>query len=167
MLSVLRDFLIQPAITTALLALIGFVARDWLSARVKEGVAAEFKKEQERYSAELRWAEGRRQKAAQIAEVISAWLSLEYDPNKRGNPAATIEVEKKYWELALWLDTPTLRKLNQALLLEPGVHYKEALAAVRVELVGDEDEPIRPEEFVHWEIPGRPDSANDKAGPPA
>lgn len=166
MLSFLRDFLIQPAITTALLALAGFVARDWLSARVREGVATEFKKEQERYSAELRWAEGRRQKAAQIADVISAWLSLEYDPNKRDSQAAFIEVEKKYWELALWLDTSTLRKLNQALLHEPGVDYKEALAAVRVELVGDEDEPIRSEEFVHWEIPGRPDSGFGKAGPP-
>lgn len=160
-------FLLQPAITAALLAGVVFIAKETFTSFIQEGIATQFKAEQERYAAELRWQEGRRQKAAQIATVISDWLALTYDPARQKDPVAYLALQRSYWELALWLDTDTLRILNSALLLQRGAHYKEALAAVRSALVGTEISPIKPEEFVHWPIPGFIGSAYEQAGPAA
>ena len=160
-------FLLQPAITAALLAGVALIAKETVSTFIKEGIASQFREEQERYATELRWQEGRRQKAAQIAGVISDWLSLTYDPAKLNDPAAYLALQRSYWELALWLDADTLRLLNGALLLKRGAHYKEALAAVRMALVGSELSPIQPNEFVHWPIPGFAASPYDQAGPQA
>lgn len=148
--------LLQPTITVVFIAIITFLARAWLSTRLKESVAAEYRAAHERDAAEVRWSITRREKATQVADVLTSWVALEVDPTKRESPAAYLELQRKYWELALWLDAPTLRMLNQALAHHRGANYKQALAGVRRTICGAEENPVLATEFIHWTMPSPP-----------
>jgi hypothetical protein len=66
--------------------------------------------------------------------------------------ARRIELQRRYWEIALWLDAPVLRELNKFALGggEQGVQHKIALIHVRKLIVGDDDD-VTHEELVHWD----------------
>lgn len=104
----------------------------------------------EKLRAELKLDALKREKAAAIAEFVSLWIARKYDPSLDQNKNRW-NVQRKYWELSLWLDTKMLRLLNQAITGEGPSKYKEAFAEVRKYIVGEMDDDITPEEIVVWE----------------
>lgn len=135
------------------LLIVGFLARESIVARIRESVAAEFRREHEKYVAELKWEQSRREKASQIADVVSSWIALEHVPSKKADPQEYLDVQRKYWELALWLDTDSLEALNAALTRREGAHYKLALAKVRTQLVEKGSRELPAEKWVHFPLP--------------
>ena len=95
--------------------------------------------------------EKRKQQAAELAELFSLWLQESYDKTEDRN-LMRYELQKKYWELALWLDAPVLQAVHNAFksAAHPGIEHKKALIAVRRVYLGGND-PVRPEELFHWD----------------
>ena len=145
------DILVSSAVTTASLSAIGFLLKEWVSTRLKESVADEYKRALEKFKAELQWDVRRREQATQVAELFSLWLTGEYDSSRDAN-AIRLELQKKYWELSLWLDSPVLRKINELFVKggPAGLRHKEALLAVRKLIVGADDD-VTADELVHWD----------------
>ena len=146
------DILLTAAFTTAAMAALAFLLKEWISARLKESIVAEYKRALEVFKQELGWKEKRRLQAAEIADILSLWRGrFKYDKTKDEN-LDRYELQKKYWQIALWLDAPVLRAVNQAFASSdnPGITHKAALIAVRKIIVGNHD-PIQPEELCHWE----------------
>ena len=131
-------------ITVILLALLVFIA--------KKSISAEYKKSLENYKQMLLWESVKKEKATAIAEILSLWLLHNYD-KKRDRNLINYELQRKYWELSLWLDAPILRILNKPLIKKgpPGISHKKALSAVRKLILGDCNDPIKPKEFVHFD----------------
>lgn len=127
------------------------MSKEWFSTRLKESVAAEYKQAMELFKQRLTWEDRRKQQAVEIAELFSLWLQQSYDSRKDVN-LIRYELQKKYWELALWLDEPVLQALHKAFrsASNPGIAHKEALIAVRRLIVGPDD-GIRPEELFHFD----------------
>jgi len=132
----LETFL-TSGITTILIGTLVFFARNWLIIHLKE---------------KIRWESVKKEKATAIAEVLSLWLLHAYD-KKRDPNLIRYELQRKNWELSLWLDAPCLKILNKALVTKgpAGILPLEALSAVRKLIVGDPNDPIKAEEFVHFE----------------
>lgn len=124
-------------LTVALLAALVFILKNWFISHLKESI---------------RWESVKKEKATAIAEIISLWLLHNYD-KKRDPNLIRYELQRKYWELSLWLDAATLRILNKALLkkVPAGISHKKALSAVRKLNLGDRKDPVKPEEFIHWD----------------
>ena len=137
--------------TSILIGILGFIFREWLTVRLIESVADEYKKSMEKFKDTLQWETRRREQAIKVANLISLWLLKEYD--KSCDPNKNIyQVQEKYWELALWLDAPILRELNLLFIKKGpvGIKHKETLVAIRKIIVGNEDD-VRAEELVHWD----------------
>jgi hypothetical protein len=145
------DILLTAAFTTAAMAALAFLLKEWISARLKESISAEYKKALEVFKQQLIWEDKRKQQAAEIAELFSLWLQSNYDKKKDAN-LGRYELQKKYWQLALWLDAPVLRAVHQALASanNPGITHKAAMISVR-RLFVDKDDPVQPEELYHWD----------------
>jgi hypothetical protein len=164
MWDLLGPYLAGSATSLAVVIVVGFAAKTALSKRISESIASEFRKEHERFAANLRqehevyaqklqWASSRRAKASEVADVISSWIALSHDSDKTHNVAAYLEVQKKYWELCLWLDTMSLRLLNDAMTARPGADYKHALIQARKVITGDDKDPFEAHEIVHFKLP--------------
>jgi len=155
MTSDIGALLANGTVTVILLAGVGLMAKTWIATRIKESIAAGYRQEHERLTAALRWDLARRERASLIADVVAAWIGLEYDPDKKASVPAYLDVQRRYLELALWLDTPALRSLNAALTRTQGADYKQAIAATRSLLVGEEPDPITAGEIVHFPLPNQ------------
>ncbi len=144
-------------LTTSVLttAAITFLLKLWISVRLKESISAEYKKAVEEFKQQLGWEEKRRLQAAEIADMLSLWRGRsKYDKTKDEN-LDRYELQKKYWQLALWLDAPVLKAVHQAFASweNPGITHKTALIAVRRLFVGNDD-PIQPDEIFSFdEVP--------------
>ncbi len=145
------DILLTSTITTALTSALGFLLKEWIATRLKESISADYKKEFELFKQQITWEEKRKQQAAQVADLLSFFLAASYDKNIDRN-LHRHELQKKYWELALWLDAPILRAINDALNhpSAPIPHIYKALLAVRQLLVA-KDDTISPEELFRWD----------------
>jgi len=145
------EILATSILTTAATATLAFLLKEWISARLKESISAEYKKALEVFKQELGWEDKRKQQAAELAELFSLWLQSNYDKTKDKN-IGRYELQKKYWQLVLWLDPPVLRAIHKAFASSgnPGITHKEALIAVRRLFVGNDD-PIQPQDLQHWE----------------
>jgi hypothetical protein len=144
----LTDVVSTSASTVAVIAALGYLARTWAASKIQEAVKADYQGRLEELKEELRRDSARRRRAAAIADFLAAWVADNFDPSKRNN-VALLEVQRKYWELALWLDAPTLRELNRGLMHE-GDHLA-ALVQVRKAIVGEETEQIKPDELIRWQ----------------
>lgn len=124
---------------------IGFLLKQWISTRLKESISAEYKKALQVFKQQISWEDKRKQQASEIAELLSLWLKPSYDKKMDYN-LGKYEFQKKYWQLALWLDAEVLDAVHNAFASanNPGITHKEALIAVRKLFIGKED-PIRPE----------------------
>jgi len=133
-----------------LLVALRFLAGEWIVTRLRESVAAEYRRELEKFKGELAWETRRREQAAQVGSVLSLWMKMNYDPGLNPN-ALRHELQQKYWELALWLDASVLRELNKCVVGTgtPGLQHKVAMIGVRKLLVG-KDDPVTAEELAHW-----------------
>jgi len=153
--------LTTSGVTAAVFVGLGLVLREWLSARLKQSIAAEYARgiEQlraeyaeglERLRSELSWEEKRRIQAIGLPELFSLWLKGSYDKDENPNRDKYL-LQKKYWELVPWLDADVLRAVHRAFANsgKPGVTHKEALIAVRRAFCG-KDDPITAEELYHW-----------------
>lgn len=131
------EIFLTSGFTAILLAPLVFIAKNWVVNHLKESI---------------RWESVKKEKATAIAEIISLWLLHNYD-KKRDPNLIRYELQRKYWELSLWLDASTLRILNKALIkkVPAGISHKEALSAVRKLILGDRNDPIEAEDFVHWD----------------
>jgi hypothetical protein len=145
------DIILTSGLTTAAMGVLGFLLKEWFSTRLKESVGAEYKKALEVFKNEIAWEERRKQQAAELAELFSIWMQANYDKEKDVN-LIRYELQKKYWELALWLDAPVLQAVHDAFkaAAHPVITHKKALIAVRKIYLG-KDDPIRPEELFHWD----------------
>ena len=145
------EILSTSAVTTFLLAALGFILRNSFLTLLNENIRAEYERSLAKYKEEVRWESVRKDKSAAIAEILSLWTVHNYDSARDIN-LTRWELQKKYWELSLWLDAPTLRILNEALTASgpPGTKHKKALSEVRKLIIGSSIDDIRPEEFVHW-----------------
>jgi hypothetical protein len=154
------DIILTSGLTTVAMGALGFLLKEWVSTRLKESVGAEYKRALEVFKSEIAWEEKRKQQAAELAELFSIWIQANYDKQKDVN-LIRYELQKKYWELALWLDAPVLQAVHGAFKTaeHPGIEHKEALIAVRKIYLG-KDDPIRPEELFHWDaLLSAPESA--------
>jgi hypothetical protein len=145
------DIFASSGVTTLSLALLAFLAKDWISTRLREGVAAEYNRALATFKEELRWDVRRREQATQVAEVFSVFFAQSYDSSRDTN-AIRLELQKKYWELSLWLDAPVLRQVNELFVQggPAGLRHKEILVAVRKLIVGADDD-VTADELVHWD----------------
>ena len=136
--------------TAILLFALAYLSREWIKTRLQESIAHEYKKALEEHKESIQWESRRREQATQIAELISLWVVGSYDKTRDKN-MDRYQIQKKYWELALWLEPSVLRALNKAFTGDPlaTLRYREALITVRKAIVGGTDD-IRPEELVHW-----------------
>ena len=154
------EIILTSGLTTAATGALGFLLKEWFSTRIKESVGAEYKKALEVFKSEIAWEEKRKQQAAALAELFAIWMQTNYDKEKNVNHIR-YELQKKYWELALWLDAPILQAVHNAFknAAHPGITHKEALIAVRKIYLG-KDDPIRPEELFHWNpLPVEPEKS--------
>ena len=157
------DILLTSSLTTAAMGVLGFLLKEWVSTRLKESVAAEYERALEVFKSQIAWEEKRKQQAAELAELFSIWMQANYDKEKDVN-LIRHELQKKYWELALWLDAPVLQAVHDAFKASahPGIKHKEALIAVRRIYLG-KDDPISPEELFHWDaLPIAPENPMGK-----
>ena len=153
------DVLLTSGITTAATGILGFLVKEWASTKIKESIGAEYNKALEIFKSQINWEDKRKQQAAELAELFSIWMQANYDKEKDPN-LIRYELQKKYWELALWLDAPVLQAVHEAFKASahPGIKHKEALIAVRRIYLG-KDDPILPEELFHWDaLPSKPES---------
>jgi len=153
------DVLLTSGITTAATGILGFLVKEWASTKIKESIGAEYNKALEIFKSQINWEEKRKQQAAELAELFSIWMQANYDKEKDPN-LIRYELQKKYWELALWLDAPVLQAVHEAFKASahPGIKHKEALIAVRRIYLG-KDDPILPEELFHWDaLPSKPEN---------
>jgi hypothetical protein len=157
------DIILTSGLTTVSIGVVGFLLKEWVSIRIKESVGAEYKKALEIFKNQIAWEERRKQQAAELAELFSIWMQANYDKKKDVN-LIRYELQKKYWELVLWLDATVLQAVHKALKssANPGIKHKEALISVRRIYIGEND-PIRPDELFHWDpIPITAESPEDK-----
>jgi hypothetical protein len=155
--------LLTSAFTTGALATLGFLLKEGVSALIKESISAEYERALERLKSQIAWEEKRKLQAAEIAELFSLWMKHNYYKEQDVN-VIRYELQKKYWELALWLDAPVLQAVHKAFesAAKPGITHKEALIAVRRAYVGGDD-PILPDELYHWNaLPVTPESSQDE-----
>lgn len=124
------------AILVASAAVVAFVVRTWLVAKI-----------QEKAKEDVRWRALRRERAAALANFLGLWVAGAYDPTQRNN-VRLLEVQRSYWELALWLDDETLRTLNRALIGD-GDH-NDALIQVRAVLHAPESVDLKSSELIRW-----------------
>lgn len=137
------------ALTVAGLGLLAFFARTWAVSEIQEAVKADYQTALEELKEELRRDSHRRERATAIADLLAAWVAPNFDDEQRNN-RALLDVQRKYWDLALWLDVETLRKLNDGLAWTKGADHLEALVAVRRLIVGDEVDPLQSHELIRW-----------------
>lgn len=134
-----------PLLCAVGMGIVAFLSREWISTRIRESVAAEYRNELGRLKDALGWETRRRAQAAQVAEVISLW---ERTADTSDEDART-RLNRIYSELALWLDRSALRELNKCLSYSEGVTAKSALIAARKVIVGVADD-IEPGELVYF-----------------
>jgi hypothetical protein len=148
--NVLLTSLTSGVMTSAILTCAFFLLKEWASQRLSESIGAEYKKALELFKQQIAWEEKRKQQAAEVADLFSLWLLANYDKTRDPN-LINYELQKKYWELVLWLDAPVLQAVHEAFksASNPGITHKKALIAVRRIYVGQND-PILPEELHHW-----------------
>lgn len=143
------DVLSTSVLTAALLGIGMFLVRTWGSARIEEKV---------------RWDALRRERASATAEFLATWVAPNYDPARRTD-LHRLEIQQKYWELMLWLDTETFRELNRALTHDESTDHFAALARVRQTIVGSGEAPIEPAEIVRWPAQERLSPQDEEIGP--
>lgn len=124
------------AILLAVAGIALFLLRTWVISKVQEHVKES-----------VRWRALRRERAVAIADFLALWVAGAWDPAQRNN-ARLLEVQRAYWELALWLDDATLRTLNRALVWEGDYH--DALIEVRAALLEPESVDLESWELIRW-----------------
>jgi hypothetical protein len=145
------EVLASSGVTTVAVSALAYLSRRWLSVRLNEGIADEYRRALEKFKDSLQWDTRRREQAAKVAEVFSLWLAAGYSPSRSANEIR-YELQRRYWELSLWLDASVLREVNAVLVAPgaPGLRHKAALIAIRKLLVAANDD-VQPEELVHWD----------------
>jgi len=148
------QIIFTSVIPGVVLALFGALVTKRIETRITEKIRTEYARLLEEYKEQIRWGSLRREKAAAVADVFAAWIAHRYDKNceRHAENFYLHELQRKYWELSLWLDAPALKLVNSALTSDQGgsIKYKEALAAVRKIIQGDPEDPIQPGDWVHW-----------------
>jgi hypothetical protein len=145
------NILLIAVTTNVLTAVVIFLLKDWIKTRLKESIGAEYKKALEIFKGNLEWEAKKKEQAIQIAKLFSLWMRFNYYPEGDINNDRYY-LQHEYWQLAMWLDAPILKVVNQAFTYTgtPGLAHKEALIAVRKLLFG-EDDPITAGELCHWD----------------
>jgi hypothetical protein len=138
--TIVIQVLTTSAVTAGLIGLATFLLKGLVMTRLKETVSYEYKRSFEEFKATLTREEKRRQQASEVGKLIGLWASGGYDKDIDQN-RLRLDIQTRYWELALWLDAGLVRGINQALIQDRvGQLHKEALLAARKLLVGAEDD---------------------------
>lgn len=147
MFATVADVVGTSALTVAALAVATYLARTWAVTKIQEAVRADYQQQLEEIKEELRWQSLKRERAAAISDFLAAWIGDNYDESMRNNKSL-LEIQRKYWELVLWLDAPTLRELNAALAHKG--NKAAALLRVRKAILGPTAGEIASAELIHW-----------------
>ena len=138
--------------TTAIYAVLIFVLKEWFTTRLRESIGDEYKRALEEFKDRLDWDSKKKEQAIQVAKIFSLWMRHHYYP-KEDIKNDRYHLQFEYWQLAMWLDAPILKIVNQALTNtgeNKGLTHKEAMVAVR-KLLWGKDDPILAGELVHWD----------------
>jgi hypothetical protein len=179
----LRDYVLSGVFSTlgiaTLLAVLTFLAKSWVETRLKESIKGEYDRALEKIKAsnqetlekvktELAWEARVRERSGEVADFFSLWLSQSYVKAPDAN-AHLVELQKKYWQLALWLDAPVLKALHAALAnaANPREAYKKALIEARRSLLNKSDDPIKWEDIYSFDPapPVTPPASSASASP--
>lgn len=135
----------------------GHLARTTIhfSAEIRQAVRIDYEQVLEEFPRDLAWKTARRERAAAVADFLAAWIAPGFDSSKEGN-VWRLEIQRQYWNLALWLDADVLQELNRALEHSAGGNHFEALAKVRKLLLNDPDDPISGDDLIRW--PAQPEA---------
>lgn len=103
-------------------------------------------------SKNLAWREKRREQIVGVSELFSLFHKWKYFPIDQAEESK-YELQKKYWELCLWLDAELIRDINNAFTSfnqnKDEFAAKEAMIRARKHLTGKDDD-LKPEEITHW-----------------
>ncbi len=146
LVATLVEVVSTSAVTVAGLAFVAYLARTWIGSRIQEAV---------------RWESVKKENAAAIADFLAVWVGPSFDPSKDTGGGHLLEVQRRYWALALWLDSDALRALNDALAHKEGADHNEALIRVRESIVGKRQDQIAAHELIRWKAKSNGDSALD------
>lgn len=135
---------------------LGWLAKNWLIARLEKSIQHEYDKHLEDYKD----SRLRRQKAALIAELFSKWIKY------YGRETALLKKEelidhyeilnKLSMELSLWLEDESIYKdiMNRLQNLEGAKDLRELVGDVRAYLLEKDREGFQAQNIVLWPIPG-------------
>ena len=126
-----------------------FICRHWLQAEIKESVAKGYRESLEEYKNSLAWQTKRKEQASEVAELFSLWHKWKYFPDEQKDQFK-YELQNKYWKLAIWLDAPLFRAINNALDQSQDENsHKEAMLHARKLIVSESDD-ISVSEITHF-----------------
>ncbi len=144
MIDAIVSYFVPGGVTAGLLIIFAFLSRNWVATRISESIKHEYARALEVQKNKFQLQTEQRREAAKFAELVSLWLRAKTDDD-------ILEVQRKYWELALWLEPEVLRLVGRAFEnVKPGQGHFDALAAVRRVIRGADDD-FRPEEFIRWD----------------
>lgn len=128
--------------TTSLIAVVGFLSRNWLIERLK----ASLQKEHARFLDALQWERKTRERAEKVAE----YLALARTINPDSSDADFRKAEQLAWELAMWLPEDIYRAMSAALRNRTDkVNELSVVIAVRKLLLNDQAGSLTQDDVLH------------------
>ena len=109
--------------TTILLAVLAFLAKSWLLARLKTSL----QKEHSKFLLELQWES----KAREQAEKVAEYLALARQLNEESSAEDYVKANQLSWELAMWLPEDIYNETVQA-IANPNKDRNELSAVIAV-----------------------------------
>jgi hypothetical protein len=129
------EVVLGALLLAAILVVAGWVAGKWLSAQIQQATALSREKELEALRSDPRWEEIRRTKADRVADFLAAHQAQFYDSGKATDADHLLDLQRRYWALAIWLESDELEVLNRVCQQE--AEPKQLVLATRGQLSGD------------------------------
>jgi len=126
-----------------------FLAKHWFQAKIKESVAKGYKESIEKYKDDLSWQSKTKEQSVEVAEFFSLHHKWKYFPELTKDEVK-YELQRKYWNLAIWVDAPILRAVNEHFDISTTNEnaHKEVMIKVRKLLHNNDD--ITADEITHF-----------------
>ena len=126
-----------------------FFGKRWIQTKIKESVAKGYKESIEKYKDQLSWQSKRKEQSVEVAEFFSLHHKWKYFP-EMNKDEIKYDLQRKYWNLAIWVDAPILRALNEHFDISTSDEnaHKEVMVKVRKLLHQNDD--ITANEITHF-----------------
>lgn len=148
----LLNILLSSTITTILVSIVLFLARNLIIERLKLAL----RKEHSKFLDELQWDRKIREQAVRVAEYLALARRL-----KESSPTCDYEhANQLSWELAMWLPENIYKEMTQA-IVRPNQNVNELTVAISVRklLLGEKAGNLTQDDIAHH-APGVGKSSN-------